>query len=96
MNELKQLFDLFVALGNKVWLLTERLIFLMWGIAKWLFVGIVKLTFNLIKNRTAKKETTHRKASHQPHQAQHIKYCHQCGARLDLHHKFCPKCGARI
>lgn len=49
MTELKQLFDLFVLLGNKMWILTERLIFLMWGIAKWLFVGIVKFLIDFIK-----------------------------------------------
>ena len=74
----------------------EKLVFFFYAGFVFVFIGIIKLIFSLIKNRTSKKETAHHKALHQPHQAQHIKYCNQCGAALSLHHKFCPKCGARI
>ncbi len=49
MNELRQLFDLFVLLANNLWLLTERLIFWMWGIVKWLFIGVLKFLIDFIK-----------------------------------------------
>jgi len=49
MTELKQLFDLFVLLCNKIWFLTERLIFLMWGIVQWLFLGIIHFLIDFVK-----------------------------------------------
>lgn len=70
----------------------EKLIFFFYAGFVFVFVGVLKLMFNLIKNRTPKKETIHKSVHHQ----QSTGFCHQCGARLDLHHKFCTKCGARI
>ncbi len=49
MVELKQLFDLFVLLCNKLWFLTERLIFLLWGIVQWVFVGVLRFLIDLVK-----------------------------------------------
>ena len=71
----------------------EKLVFFFYAGFVFVFVGVLKLVFNLVKNRTAKKETAHHKAVHQQ---SNTKYCNQCGAALSLHHKFCAKCGARI
>jgi len=49
MSELKQLFDLFVILANKLWFLTEQLIFLLWGIVQRLFLGIIHFLIDFIK-----------------------------------------------
>ncbi|MBI2101876.1 zinc ribbon domain-containing protein [Candidatus Woesearchaeota archaeon] len=72
----------------------EKLVFFFYAGFVFVFIGILKLIFSIIKGKTSKKENVHHKALH--HQQSNIKYCHQCGARLDLHHKFCPKCGARV
>ena len=68
----------------------EKLIFFFYAGLFFIFVGILKLVFSFIKNRMNKKEKT-RKV-----QQQNIKYCHNCGTALRLHHRFCTKCGARV
>ena len=74
----------------------EKLIFFFYAGLFFIFVGIIKLIFNFIKKRMNKKETVHHKISqHQPQQS-NIKYCHNCGTALRLHHRFCIKCGARV
>jgi ribosomal protein L32 len=80
----------------------EKLLFFYYAGYFFIFVGVLKLIFNLIKNK-AEKPKTHISASHaaqhrpvvKPHTMQQIKYCHNCGTPLRLHHKFCIKCGAR-
>ena len=68
----------------------EKLIFFFYAGLIFVFVGIVKLAFSLVKNKTSKKENLH-------HRMQgNIKYCHNCGTALRLHHKFCVKCSARV
>ncbi|MBS3101798.1 hypothetical protein J4204_06760 [Candidatus Woesearchaeota archaeon] len=64
----------------------EKLVFFFYVGFIFVFIGILKLIFNLVKNRTTKKETAHHKAVHQQ---SNTKYCNQCGAALSLHHKFC-------
>ena len=71
----------------------EKLVFFFYVGLIFVFVGIVKLIFNLIKKKMSKKETMHHKAHHQ---TQHIKYCHRCGTALRAHNNFCTKCGARV
>jgi len=72
----------------------EKLLFFFYAGWVFVFIGILKLVFNLMKNMTTKKEAIHHKAVH--HQQSNTKFCHQCGASLSLHHKFCTKCGARV
>jgi len=69
----------------------ERFVFFFYAGLAFVFVGIVKLIFNLVKNRTSKKA----KQKIQP-QGNSVKHCHQCGNAASPHHKFCVKCGARI
>jgi len=70
----------------------QKLIFFFYAGLFFIFVGIIKLIFNLIKKRMNKKE--HHRI--QQHQTQQIKYCHQCGSELRQQARFCTKCGARF
>ena len=67
----------------------EKLVFFFYAGLIFVFVGIAKLAFSLVKNKTSKKENLR----HRMHG--NIKYCHNCGTALRLHHKFCVKCGAK-
>lgn len=72
----------------------EKLIFFFYAGLIFIFIGIVKFIFGLLKKRVAKEETMlHHKIQHQ---TQNVKYCHQCGSALRLHHRFCIRCGARV
>ena len=70
----------------------KKLVFFFYAGFVFIFIGILKLVFSLMKGRTSKKETAHKALNKQSN----TKFCHQCGARLSQHHKFCPKCGARV
>lgn len=93
----------------------EKLLFFFYAGWAFVFVGVIKLIFNWIKNKAEKPKTNvqqtqshhniqHHAAQNKPspirpqHPAipQQIKYCHNCGTPLKLHHKFCVKCGARV
>ena len=88
----------------------EKLLFFYYAGYFFIFVGVLKLIFNWIKNKAEKPKVHAQQAQHKPapqvhntankiHQQQalhkQIKYCHNCGNPLRLHHKFCVKCGAR-
>lgn len=70
----------------------EKLIFFFYAGLIFIFIGVIKLIFDLIK-REMSKTTTQHKIHGKP---QNIRYCHQCGATLSLHHKFCTRCGAKV
>ena len=87
----------------------EKLLFFYYAGYFFIFVGILKLIFNWMKNRAEKPKVHAQQVQHKPapqmnhpmnklhHQARHqIKYCHNCGTQLRLHHKFCARCGARV
>ena len=85
------LVGLFVSISS--WRLNyEKLIFFFYSGLFFIFIGILKLIFNLIKNKTGKKEKIHAKSvQHQTH-----KYCHNCGTALRHQARFCTRCGARV
>ncbi len=72
----------------------EKLIFFFYAGWVFVFVGVIKLIFGLIKRKMIKTKTTQHHKIHQ--QTRNIKYCHNCGTPLRLHHKFCTRCGARV
>jgi len=67
----------------------QKLIFFFYAGLVFIFVGISKLIFSWIKNKTPKKEAAQR---HQPN----VKYCHNCGAPLRLNARFCTRCRAQV
>ncbi len=90
---------IYIAVGMLVSIMSyklnyEKLILFFYIGLIFIFVGVVKLIFGLIKNKASKKETAHHKIQ-QP-QTHNIKYCHNCGTALRLHHRFCIKCGAKV
>lgn len=74
----------------------EKLVFFFYFGWIFIFVGVLKLIFNLIKNRTIKKETVHHKIKHHQPQKSNVKYCHNCGAALRQQARFCARCGAGV
>jgi hypothetical protein len=70
----------------------QKLIFFFYAGWIFVFIGVVKLIFDLIKRRMTKTTTQHKIHS----KPQHIKYCHQCGAALRLQVRFCSRCGAKV
>lgn len=63
------------------------------------FVGIAKLIFDLIKNRADKTQSVHKarhRALSQLHHARHLKYCPKCGNVARVHDRFCSRCGAMV
>ncbi|MBS3104867.1 zinc ribbon domain-containing protein [Candidatus Woesearchaeota archaeon] len=69
----------------------EKLIFFFYAGWIFVFIGVVKLIFNLIKTKMNKKEKIHHKSVQQ-----HVKFCHNCGIALRQQAKFCARCGARV
>ncbi len=84
----------YIAVGLFVSLLSlkldyEKLFLFFYAGLAFVFIGIMKLIFNLVKSKSNKKEMPH-------HQAQTHKYCPKCGNALRLNDRFCNRCGARI
>ncbi|MBI2659896.1 zinc ribbon domain-containing protein [Candidatus Woesearchaeota archaeon] len=81
----------------------EKLLFFYYAGYFFIFVGVVKLLFNWIKNNAEKPKVSAQQESHHAvHKPSHtstahqIKYCHNCRTPLRLHNKFCSNCGARV
>ncbi|MDP3765033.1 MAG: hypothetical protein Q8R04_00820 [Nanoarchaeota archaeon] len=79
----------------------EKFIFFFYVGLIFVFIGILKLVFGLIKRKMDRKEEplerVHHKVSIQPHhQAHHYKRCHKCGNAVKLHDGFCSRCGTRF
>ena len=68
-----------------------KLVFFFYAGLFFIFVGILKLVFNFIKNKMSKEEKVQHKSVQQ-----HIKYCHNCGTALRHQAKFCTRCGYRV
>ena len=70
----------------------QKLIFFFYIGLLFVFVGVVKLIFGLIKRNVNKKESAQQKTQHQAK----IKYCHRCGNAMRLDARFCTRCRARV
>lgn len=66
----------------------ERFIFFFYSGLIFVFIGIVKLAFNLAKSKAVKKDVPEVHRAH--------KYCQRCGSAVSLHARFCPRCGASL
>ena len=71
----------------------QKLIFFFYAGLIFILFGVIKLIFNLVKNKANKSEEIHFKSQHQ---TQRFKYCAKCGSPSRLQDKFCRKCGVRI
>lgn len=79
----------------------EKLLFFFYAGWFFIFIGVVKLIFGLIKRKIDRKEEPSKKVQHQApiqpqHQAHHYKRCHKCGNAVRLHDRFCARCGYRV
>ena len=78
----------------------QKLVFFFYTGLVFVVVGVIKLIFNSVKNKTNKTQKINNKLQHkssnQPHQARHFKYCSKCHNIVRLADRFCNKCGARF
>ncbi|MBS3114726.1 zinc ribbon domain-containing protein [Candidatus Woesearchaeota archaeon] len=75
----------------------EKFVFFFYAGLVFVFVGVMKLIFGLIKRKMSKTgEVQHITSVQSQHQAHHYKRCHKCGNIMKMHDRFCSRCGAKV
>ena len=77
----------------------DKFIFFFYSGLIFVFIGVVKLIFSVIKGRMNKQEETQKAIQpkiHPQHRSQQYKRCRKCGNVVRFHDSFCAKCGARV
>ena len=87
----------------------EKLVFFYYLGYIFIFVGILKLIFSLMKRKSSKTKELHHKEEHKHqsatmhkeninsmHRQQQYKYCNNCRNVVRITDKFCSRCGARV